>query len=91
MKIKALKGPKRYFKGSKCSSCKIKAFKGFKGSLRGLILRSSKKVFSQPSHHCNFLYQVGAIRRFYGKWKQLSIKALLGIISEAHKHKNHGT
>ena len=36
MKIKALKGPKRYFKGSKGSSFKMKAFKGFKGSLGGL-------------------------------------------------------
>ena len=33
MKIKALKGPKRHFKGSKGSSSKIKASKGFKGSL----------------------------------------------------------
>ena len=37
MKIKALKGPKRHFKGSKGSSSKIKAFKGFKGSLGGLV------------------------------------------------------
>ena len=38
VKIKALKGPKRHFKGSKGSSSKIKAFKGFKGSLGGLSM-----------------------------------------------------
>ena len=45
MKIKSLKGRERHFKGSKGYSSKIKAFKGFKGSLRGLQLSSRAVAF----------------------------------------------